>query len=118
VPGAFRSVSAQIKRDGKNYRPRLNKLLRVQKNYALVTAPDLRQRAHTLTVFDVPFTFAFIFLIFGFQGLFVLLTEWETLCPNVTPLPQTSHFAIDINLPFIIFSRTVYIPTVPRINQS
>ena len=43
--------------------------------YDLLTAPLFRQRAHTRTVFDVPFTTAFIFLIFGFQGLFVLLTE-------------------------------------------
>lgn len=67
---------------------------------ALVTTPSvLRQRAHTLTVLDEPFTTAFIFLIFGFQLLFVLLTECETLCPKVTPLPQNSHFAMIKYLP-------------------
>ena len=30
----------------------------------------------------------------GFHVLFVLLWEWETLIPKVTPLPQYSHFAM------------------------
>jgi hypothetical protein len=34
----------------------------------------------------------------GFQVRLVRLWEWETLIPKVTPLPQTSHFAISLHL--------------------
>lgn len=36
---------------------------------------------------------AFTRLTLGFQALLERLWEWETLIPNVTPLPQISHFA-------------------------
>jgi hypothetical protein len=42
----------------------------------------------------VPFTIAFTLLTLGFQALFVLLCECETLMPKVTPLPQMSHLAM------------------------
>jgi len=32
--------------------------------------------------------------MFGFQERLLRLWEWETWMPNVTPLPQISHFAI------------------------
>ena len=34
----------------------------------------------------------------GFHVLLVLLCEWETLIPKVTPFPQISHFAIRLHL--------------------
>jgi len=69
--------------------------LKSQKSYrALVTVPSvLRQRAQTLTILGEPFTSAFTFRMFGFQALFVFLSECETLCPKETPLLQYSHFA-------------------------
>ena len=61
---------------------------------ALVTLPLLRQREHTYTCLTVPLRFALTLLMLGFQLLLVFLWEWETLQPNVTPFPQTEHFAI------------------------
>lgn len=48
----------------------------------------------TLIVFTPPFIFALTLLIFGFQVRLLLLCEWLTLIPNVTPFPQISHLAI------------------------
>jgi len=41
-----------------------------------------------------PFTIALTRCTLGFQVLLEERWEWETLLPNVTPLPQTEHFAI------------------------
>ncbi len=38
-------------------------------------------------------TIAFTRFTLGFHILLERLWEWETLMPNVTPLPQISHFA-------------------------
>ena len=62
--------------------------------YARVILPERRQREHTLTVVCSPLTTALTFLMFGFHALLVLRLEWDTLQPNVTPLPQMQHFAI------------------------
>ncbi len=43
-------------------------------------------------------TIALTRLTLGFHVLFVLLCEWETLIPKVTPFPQISHFAIRLHL--------------------
>ena len=66
---------------------------------ARVILPERRQREQTATVLWVPLTTALTFLMLGFQLLLVFLLEWETLQPNVTPFPQTSHFAITKHLP-------------------
>lgn len=65
---------------------------------ALVTLPERRQRVQTLMCVGVPLTIAFTRLTLGFQDLFVLLWEWDSLMPNVTPFPQISHFAIFLHL--------------------
>ena len=41
---------------------------------------------------------AFTRLTLGFHALLDRLWEWETLIPNVTPLPQISHFATWLHL--------------------
>ena len=48
----------------------------------------------TLILLGVPFTTALTLTTLGFQVLLERLWEWETLIPNVTPLPHTSHFAM------------------------
>ena len=56
----------------------------------------LFERKHlvqTYTWRGVPSTIALTRLTLGFQALLERLWEWETLMPNVTPLPQISHFA-------------------------
>ena len=47
--------------------------------YARSTLPERRQREHTATVVGVPLTIAFTLRMLGFQLLFVLRLEWETL---------------------------------------
>jgi hypothetical protein len=64
------------------------------KDYALSTEPLLKHLVQTCNLFGTPFTLHFTRLTFGFQIAFVFLFEWLTLCPNWTPLPQISHFAI------------------------
>ena len=63
-------------------------------DYALVTLLDLKQLAHTWSVFGVPFTIAFTVRILGFHCLFDRLWEWLTLMPNCTPFWQISHLAM------------------------
>ena len=76
---------------------------------ALVTLPLLRQREQTYTCFTVPLRLAFTLLMLGFQLLLVFLCEWETLQPNVTPFPQTEHFAIySTSTRFSVQIRTTY----------
>ncbi len=67
-------------------------------HYALVTLLERKQRVHTLSFFEAPFTTALTFLIFGFQVLLLLLWEWLTFIPKTKPFPQTSHFAITTHL--------------------
>ena len=61
---------------------------------ARLTLPDLRHLVQAYTFLGVPSTIALTRLMLGFQALLARLWEWETLIPKVTPLPQTSHFAI------------------------
>ena len=64
-------------------------------NYtARVTLPERRQRVQALTRQGVPLTNALTRWTLGFQVRLDRLCEWDTLIPNVTPLPQMSHFAI------------------------
>ena len=65
---------------------------------ALSTLPERRHLVQTLTWHGDPFTRAFTRLTLGFQVLFDLLWEWETLMPKTTPLPQISHLAILLHL--------------------
>lgn len=57
----------------------------------------------------VPLTIALTRFTFGFHVLLVLLCEWETLIPKVTPLPQTSHFAIVGCTSFSIHKKSMYL---------
>lgn len=63
-------------------------------DYARSTLPERRHLEQTYTWQGVPFTIAFTRFTFGFHVLLERLCEWDTLIPNVTPLPQNSHFAI------------------------
>ena len=65
---------------------------------ALVTLPERRQRVQALILCGEPLTIAFTRLTFGFHALFERLCEWETLIPNATALPHTSHFAMSLHL--------------------
>ena len=58
------------------------------------TLPERRQRVQAYTWVGLPFTIALTRRTFGFQARFARRWEWETRIPNVTPLPQNSHFAI------------------------
>ena len=62
--------------------------------YARSTLPERRHLEQTYTWQGVPFTIAFTRFTLGFHVLLERLWEWDTLIPNVTPLPQNSHFAI------------------------
>ena len=66
----------------------------ISNQIARVTLPERRHREQTLTWHGVPLTIAFTRRTLGFQVRLERLCEWETLIPKVTPLPQTSHFAI------------------------
>ena len=48
----------------------------------------------TYTLFGEPLTTAFTLLMLGFQVLFDLLCECDTLIPKDISLPQYSHLAI------------------------
>jgi hypothetical protein len=61
---------------------------------ALTTLSERKQRVQAYTRRGEPSTIAFTRLTLGFHILLLRLWEWETLIPNVTPLPQISHFAI------------------------
>lgn len=62
--------------------------------YTRSTFPERRHLEQTYTWQGVPFTTAFTRFTLGFHVLLERLWEWDTLIPNVTPLPQNSHFAI------------------------
>ena len=68
--------------------------------YARSTLPERRHLEQTYTCVGEPLTIAFTLFTLGFQLLFVLLWEWDTLIPKVTPFPQTSHFAISVRTSF------------------
>ena len=57
------------------------------------TLLERRHLVQTYTWRGEPSTIAFTRFTLGFQALLERLWEWETLMPNVTPLPQISHFA-------------------------
>ena len=58
------------------------------------TLLERRHLVQTYTWRGVPSTTALTRLTLGFHILLERLWEWDTLIPNVTPLPQISHFAI------------------------
>jgi len=58
------------------------------------TLLERRHLVQTYTWHGVPSTIALTRFTLGFQLRLALLWEWDTLMPKVTPLPQTSHFAI------------------------
>jgi hypothetical protein len=67
---------------------------------ALITAPDLMHRVHTLVflVLPPPLAMCTVFKL-GSQRRLVLLWAWDTLLPVTGPLPQISHtFAMFFSL--------------------
>ena len=67
-----------------------------------IARSTLLERRHLVQAYTwqgVPFTTALTRLTLGFHARLERLWEWETLIPNVTPLPQKSHLAISLHLP-------------------
>jgi hypothetical protein len=56
-----------------------------------VTLPAFKQEVQTFNRVGVPLTVARTRWMFGFQRRLVRRWEWEMLCPNPGPLPQTSQ---------------------------
>ena len=65
----------------------------VRNQMARSTLLERRHLVQTQTWRGEPSTIAFTRFTLGFHALLARLWEWETLMPNVTPLPQISHFA-------------------------
>lgn len=63
-------------------------------NYALVTAPDLKQEVHTYIFLGPAVVITLTDLTLDFHILFDFLLEWLTLSPKCAPLSQTAHFAM------------------------
>lgn len=57
------------------------------------TLLERRHLVQTYTWRGEPSTIALTRFTLGFHIRLERLWEWETLMPNVTPLPQISHFA-------------------------